>query len=105
MSVIIKILGNIFITLVFIILIFGALWILSIELQEILEVDILFNLKRKAKIWVYGKYDGKTMGRLFKRGKGRSEKNRRGYTSLKRRLRERAFKQKAEGTKKKATLI
>lgn len=36
------------------IVIVGGLWILSYELTEALQVDVLFKIKRKVRIFIYG---------------------------------------------------
>ena len=101
MTLIFKIFGTIIMLLVFLICTLACVYIITIELNEILEVDVLFKLKRKAERWFYA--ERKTMGRVLRRGKSRGRANQVGYTSINRRLRERVFEQKAILSKKEKT--
>ena len=79
-----SLLFNILMTLVLIVgimvVLVGTLWIFSSMLNEMLEVDVLWKLKRKARELVYGE----TLGGLYGRGESRSDSNRTKAISLKR---------------------
>lgn len=98
MTLIFKIFGTIIMLLVFLICTLACVYIITIELNELFEVDILFKLKRKVERWCYA--ERKTMGRMFKRRTQRGRKNRTGHIPIKRRIREKIFEQKAILTKK-----
>lgn len=79
-----SLLFNILMTLVLLmgimVVLVGTLWIFSLILNEMLEVDILWKLKRKARELVYGE----TLGGMHRRGESRCDSNRVKAISLKR---------------------
>ena len=54
MTLLIKILSLTLLLLVFIIVLIGCLYILIVELDWILDVDVLWKLKQKVRVLVYG---------------------------------------------------
>ena len=88
MNLLIKILSLILLFLVFIITLIACLYVLVQEIDWILEVDVLWKLKRKVRCIVYGqtKSDREVVGRMFRRRKGRSIRNRERLQTVKARL-------------------
>lgn len=48
------------------IIITGGAWVLSLELNEMLDVDVLWNVKRKVRRFIYGEKDGRLQPRRAK---------------------------------------
>ena len=73
-----SLLFNILMTLVLItgilIVLVGSLWVLCLQLNELLEVDVLWKVKRKARSIIYA--DRETMGRMLGPGTSRGHRNR-----------------------------
>ena len=73
-----SLLFNILMTLVLIvgilIVLVGSLWVLSLQINELLEVDVLWRVKRKARSIIYA--DRETMGRMLGPGASRGHRNR-----------------------------
>lgn len=71
MNVIINALLLVLMTLVLIvgllIVIVGAIYVLTTMLNWVLEVDVLWNIKRKARQYIYGTRENKEPRRFYKR--------------------------------------
>ena len=105
MSILIRFIAFIMILLAFMVAILFFVYVISVELYEIFEVDVLWKFKRKLEVWCYGeKRSSKTMGKLFTRRTNGSRKNRKVLRSIKSRLREREFNIKAVSQQKKKTV-
>lgn len=75
----IKFLFNLLCTIVIfqaiLMVIIGGAYILNVELKELLEVDVLFNLKRKVRNYIYAEKKDKKTKRLRYRRPKRNQKN------------------------------
>ena len=81
-AILIKTLLTLVLILGILIVIVGTTWVLSLMINEMLEVDILWKLKEKARKCVYGK----TMGGMFERRNRRSRSDRDKTKAIKRAL-------------------
>ena len=63
MNLLIRILSLILILLVFIIALLGGLYVLVVEIDYILDVDVLWKVKQKVRTFVYGEQIGNYMSK------------------------------------------
>ena len=92
----IKLLTVILLLLSLLIALVGGLYVLSTELQWLLDVDILHKAKMKVRAIVYAetKRERETVGRLFRSRKGRGKSDRTKLQSIKKRLFRSKYKSK-----------
>ena len=83
-----KLLTSILLILSLILVLIGGLYMLSIELQWWLDVDVFHRLKMKVRKWAYAetKAERETMARMFSRRKGRGKTNKERNQVVKKRL-------------------
>ena len=88
--------GTLLLMMVFTILFLALIYIIYLELYEIFEVDVLHKLKNKVRRLAYGeKGKTKVLGKLLNRRADFNRRNRKVLCSIKRRIREKAYRQKA----------
>jgi len=85
MSILFKILITLVLFVGILITIVGSTWVLSLQLNELLEVDVLWNIKKKVRAYIYGD-NRKVVGRVFSRRTKRSKSDRAKIHSVKKRL-------------------
>ena len=87
-QILFQILMVILLLLALILVLVGGLYVLSIELQWWLDVDVFYKLKRKVRAYVYAetKEERKTLVRMLRGRKGRGKQNLERFQTIKKRL-------------------
>lgn len=83
-SILFKLLCTLVLFIAILIVLVGAIWVLSLMLKEALEVDVLWNAKRKLRSYIYG--ERKVMERGLKRRAIRGDENRKKTIGIKREI-------------------
>ena len=92
LNLLFHVLAAITLILSMIIIVLGFLWIIQLELIEMIHVNILWKVEKKVRAWSYGEKKRKTVERVLKRRKGGNSANRKRAQRLKRAVQTRSDK-------------